>query len=290
MSEERVTDRRQSLIGLGVATAALALGAGRAKADDTAPAGSIERIRSSGELKLGVAQGEPWFFKDQRSGEWHGIGWGVGVALAKFLGVKPVPVETTWGNSVAGLETGHFDVMFVLDATPERALAVDFPVQPMFYYASAVLARDGVAAKTWSDLDKSGNRIGVILGTAADLDLSSRFKSAQISRFPSGDEAGAGLMAGRVDALAMYAPALVLLKNRLKSGSVVVPTPARQSPTSAGVRREADKDWRDWVGVGIGYLYQTGQTEQIYEDYLKFRGIDPASAPGLMPETWSRSG
>ena len=45
-----------------------------------------------------------WYFKDPATGQWNGIGYNVGKVLAKDLGVKLVPVETTWkcGRRAAG--------------------------------------------------------------------------------------------------------------------------------------------------------------------------------------------
>ncbi|STV91993.1 extracellular solute-binding protein [Klebsiella michiganensis] len=47
-----------------------------------------DHIKQSGELRIGVAQGEPWYFKDPATGQWNGIGYNVGKVLAKDLGVK----------------------------------------------------------------------------------------------------------------------------------------------------------------------------------------------------------
>jgi polar amino acid transport system substrate-binding protein len=283
------TASRRGLIG-AIGIGALA-GAGLAAtaAQAQAPGNSLQRIRDRGELRVGVAPGEPWFFKDQRTNEWHGIGWGVAVALAKELNIKPVAVETTWGNAVAGLQADQFDVMFVLDATPQRALAVDFPTQPMFYYAQGVLVRDGLAVAKWEDLNKPEVRVGVVLGTAPDRDVTGRLPNAKIERFPTGDETAAAFQAGRVDAISLFHPALVMLRNRVKKGTVLLPTPIRESTTSAGVRRDVDKSWRDWLGLALGYLYTTGETQRIYEEYLTFRGINPADAPAIRREQWTRS-
>jgi polar amino acid transport system substrate-binding protein len=59
----------------------------------------------------------------------------VGKVLAKDLGVKLVPVETTWGNAVAALQAGQIDTMLVLDPTDERRKAADFSDQPFLWYA-----------------------------------------------------------------------------------------------------------------------------------------------------------
>jgi polar amino acid transport system substrate-binding protein len=284
MGEQSIS--RRAIFGMcAVGGAAIVATAGSSAQAQVQP-GTLQQIRDRGELRVGVAPGEPWFYKDQRSDQWYGIGWGVAVALARDLGVKPVPVETTWGNAVAGLQAGQFDVMFVLDATPQRALAVDFPVQPMFYYAQGLLVRDGLAVRKWEDLDKPEIRIGVILGTAPDRDVTTRLTKAQIERFPSGDETAAAFQAGRVDAISLFHPALVMLRARVKRGTVVLPEPIRESSTSAGVRRDPEKSWRDWLGLSMAYLYTTGETQKIYEEYLKFRGIDPKEAPAVMRELW----
>ena len=279
-----VNKRRRATLGAGLAGVATLAASGVARAQ--APASTWERIRSTGELRIGVVPGEPWFYKDLATGAWGGIGAAAGEQVAKDLNVKLVTVETTWANAVAGLQAGQYDVMFVLDATPLRALAIDFPVQPFFYYAQGVLVRDGVTVKTWSDLDKPDVTIGVALGTAPERDMTTRIKQAKIERFPGLDPALLAFQSGRLTALCFYHPALVLMQQKSKQGTVVLPEPYRYSATSAGVRREADKTWRDWLGTALDYYYTTGATQRMYETYLTARGMDPAKAPPVVREMW----
>lgn len=284
-------DRRDMLRAGALGAGAAGLLASRDALAQAAPASSTwQQIREKGELRIGVAISDPWFAKDQRTGELSGIGWATGLAVAKELNVKPVPVETTWGNAVAGLQANQFDVMFVLDATPQRALAADFPSQPFFYYAQGVLARDGLEVRRWSDLDKPEIRIGVTLGSSPDRDLTARLPKAKIERFPTNDETTAAFQAGRVDAISFFHPALVMQQRRVRKGKVLLPEPFRSSTTSAGVRREADKTWRDWLGLTLDYFYVTGQTQVAYEAFLRSREIDPATAPAVMREMWAQRG
>lgn len=275
-----------SLLGAGALAAGSVVASSGALQAQTAEGSSLKAIIARGELRIGVAPGEPWFYKDQRSGEWYGLGWGTGVAVAKELGVKPVAVETTWGNAVAALQAGQFDVMFTMDATPQRALAVDFPVQPMFWYAQGVLLADGQTVTTWEEMNKPEFRIGVVLGTSPDRDITVRLPKATIERFPSADETGAAFIAGRMDGISLFHPALVMLQSRIKKGKIILPQPMRESPSSAAVPNLPNKDWRDWLGVCLGYFYATGLTQKIFEDYLAFRNIDPASTPAIMRERW----
>jgi len=249
---------------------------------------TAQQIKQKGELRIGVTPGEPWFFKDPSTGQWSGIGYSMGQQVAKDLGVKLVPVETTWGNAVAAVQANQIDVMFVLDATEERKKALDFPDNPFFWYAQGVLLKDGRKAKTWSDLDRDDVRIAVTLGTAPDRELTKRMTKAKIERFANMDEAIAAFYSGRVDAASFYHPALVMQQARVKKGTVVIPEPVVALPTSAGVRQETDKTFRDFLNVEFDKYYKNGQTQKFYEEFLTSRGIDPAKAPPILKEQWGK--
>jgi len=246
---------------------------------------TLQKVKQSGELRIGVAAGDPWYYRDPVSGQWTGVGVLVGEQIAKNLGVKMVPVETTWGNSIAGLQSGQIDVMFVLDATDERKRAVDFPATPLLWYAQGILAKDGLVAKNWDDLNRSNVRVGVALGTATDRDLTKRLPNAKIERFTNTDETVAAFNAGRVDAIAFYHSVLVIAYSKIKKGSVQLPQPVVAIPTSAGVRREQDTAFRDALDEQFKKMYASGQTQTLYAQYLKTKGLDPDKLPGVTKES-----
>jgi polar amino acid transport system substrate-binding protein len=248
---------------------------------------TMQQVKQKGELRIGVTPGEPWFYKDPASGAWSGIGYAMGQQVAKDLGVKLVPVETTWGNSIAAIQANQIDVMFVLDPTDERKKAVDFPDQPFFWYAQGVLLKDGMNVKSWADLDREDVKIAVTLGTAPDRDITKRLPKAKIERFQNMDEAIAAFYSGRVDGAAFYHPALVMQQARVKKGKVIIPEPVIALATSAGIRREDDKSFRDFLGQEFDKYYKGGQTQVFYEEFLKSRNIDPAKAPPIVKEKWS---
>ncbi|NDZ14796.1 amino acid ABC transporter [Variovorax sp. WS11] len=246
---------------------------------------TLQKVKQTGELRIGVASGDPWYYRDPVSGQWSGVGVLVGEQIAKNLGVKMVPVETTWGNSVAGLQSGQIDVMFVLDATEERKRAIDFPTTPLLWYAQGILAKEGLVAKNWEDLNKPNVRVGVALGTATDRDLTKRLPNAKIERFTNTDETVAAFNAGRVDAIGFYHSVLVIAYSKIKKGSVQIPQPVVAIPTSAGVRREQDASFRDMLDEQFKKMYASGQTQALYAQYLKTKGLDPDKLPGVTKET-----
>jgi len=271
--------RRGLLVGL-VGLVGLGLLAGM-----PAQAQTLEKVKKSGELRIGVAPGDPWYYRDPATGQWTGVGVLMGEQIAKNIGVKMVPVETTWANSVAGLQSGQFDVMFVLDATEERKRAIDFPTAPMLWYAQGVLAKDGLTVKNWSDLDKPTVRVGVALGTATDRDLTKRLPNARIERFTNTDETVAAFNAGRVDAIGFYHSVLTIAYSKIKKGSVQIPQPVVAIATSAGVRKEQDPAFRDMLDEQFKKLYASGQTQALYAQYLKTKGLDPDKMPGVTKES-----
>jgi polar amino acid transport system substrate-binding protein len=275
------------IIGRAFALAAFALGIAVAAIGTAQAQSTMQQIKQKGELRIGVTPGEPWFFKDPGSGAWSGIGYAMGQQVAKDLGVKLVPVETTWGNSIAAIQANQIDVMFVLDATEERKKAVDFPDQPFFWYAQGVLLKDGMNVKSWADLDREDVKIAVTLGTAPDRELTKRLPKAKIERFQNMDEAIAAFYSGRVDGASFYHPALVMQQARVKKGRIVIPEPVVALATSAGIRREDDKAFRDFLGQEFDKYYKGGQTQAFYEEFLKSRNIDPAKAPPILKEKWT---
>src|SRR5260370_32828461 len=147
--------------------------------------GTLEEVKKRGTFRVGVTQAPPWFSKDPKTGEWSsGLGISMGKAMAQALGAKMETVEVSWGNSIAALQGDKIDIMFTIDATPERKQAVDFPASPLLYYSLAVLARDDLAAKTWDDLNKPGERIAVPQASSLDRFVSEHTPNADIQRHP----------------------------------------------------------------------------------------------------------
>ena len=100
-----------------------------------------DAIQERDSIRLGVAPSDPWYFKDPMTNGWDGLGVRLGEALADDLGVELELIETTYGNAASALQADRIDVMFVLDATPERAESIDFLDAPLFYYSLRRAAR-----------------------------------------------------------------------------------------------------------------------------------------------------
>ena len=247
-------------------------------------AGTIEETKKRGTFRVGVTQAPPWFSKDPKTGQWSsGLGISMGKAMADALGAKLETVEVSWGNAIAALQSDKIDIMFMLDATPERKQAVDFPESPLLYYSLAVLARDDLPVKTWEDLNKPGVRIAVPQASSMDRFVSEHAAKADLQRFPDNAAAIAAFQSGRVDAVCLFHPPLLAARQRLGKGKIVVPTPAQSQASSAAIRKN-DAEFVAWVDKQLAAFYKSGQTQKWYEAALSDFGLDPALAPPVMKE------
>ncbi len=273
-------DRRTALSGIAASSLALVLPASvRAQSS-----GTLDQIKQRGSLRIGVTQAPPWFSKDPKNGEWNaGFGISMGKAMAAALGVKLETVEVTWGTAIAALQANKIDIQYMLDATPERAQAVDFPASPLLYYSLAVLARDDLQATDWSDLDKPSVRIAVPQASSMDKFVSETTPKATIQRFPGNAEAIAAFQAGRADAVCLFHPPLLVARKALGTGKIVVPKPAKFQASSAALRKD-DKPFRDFVDTAFATHYKSGQTQKWYEEFLVGFGLDPKASPAVMKE------
>lgn len=271
-------NRRKVLAGTAWAIAATGFPLALARA------GTIEETKKRGTFRVGVTQAPPWFSKDPKTGQWSsGLGISMGKAMAEALGAKLETVEVSWGNAIAALQSDKIDIMFMLDATPERKQAVDFPESPLLYYSLAVLARDDLPAKTWEDLNKAGVRIAVPQASSMDRFVSEHAAKADLQRFPDNAAAIAAFQSGRVDAVCLFHPPLLAARQRLGKGKIVVPTPAQSQASSAAIRKN-DTEFVAWVDKEIAAFYKSGQTQKWYEAALSDFGLEPALAPPVMKE------
>src|SRR5215813_13974901 len=157
---EMSSNRRRLAFPMILAVAAVLLFLTPARAEST-----FDQIKRTGELRYGAIDYPPNWFRDKTTGKWQGFLVEVAEDVAKEMSVKAVPVETTWATCVLDLQANKTDVQFGLQATPKRALAIDFagPVYNLYWYA---INHKGFEAKNWGDYNKPEIKIAAMLGSA----------------------------------------------------------------------------------------------------------------------------
>ena len=289
--------RRKFLTLPPILAASSVMAATSARAD--APKSTYDQIMETKTLRVGAAISEPWYFKDSNSSQdaggvrigsdvWRGIGPLLGQEIANAMGVKLEIVETTWANGVAGLQANQFDLMFILDPTPQRALSIDFSPSPVLWYPLSLLSKESPTSANWSDFNDPKYRIGVALGTAQDQYLAKVTPKATVTRFQDNGAVIAAFQSGRIDMGCLTAPTADIARGRLKMGNTLLPKPINAVAAGAALRTESDTRWRNYLSTVIAYFYNTGKTQEIYEQYMVFRGLDPSQVTSISRENWPR--
>ena len=276
-------DRREALryalaIGSGAALASALVSPASAEA---AGDNTLERVRANKAMRIAVLPGElPYFNKDLASGTWSGMCIEMANDLAKLLDVKLEYTESTYGNSILDLQSNKIDVGFALNPTPQRALVVDF-CGAVFNHPFGAMLRKGLEAKSWADINKPEVKIAVDAGSANEA-VARRFAAnATIKSLRSRDEVMLEMSSGRVDCVvnALVLGLTAIAKNPNLGTYKILQSPSVAIPSSMGVRREADKTWRDFLATWIDYNRGIGQMREWFVKGLSLSGVKPEDVP-----------
>ena len=168
---------------------------------------------------------------------WRGFSVNCAKELADALGAQLDVVETTYGNAVIGLQSDKFDLIFALDGTVKRAVAVDFVPQPLFMYGTAILAHTGADIATWKAINDNKLKIGVPVGTTMESEITRRAPGAELTQFQNINEMIAAFQSGRVNAISASLTGMTLASGRMPNTIVAMPSPPALFPATAAIRK-----------------------------------------------------
>lgn len=265
---------------------ALALGAGVAMAAHTPavaqenPSAVLDAIRSSGELKIPVMIGEePGYIKDPATGAWTGFYVDFLTDLANQLGVKVVPVETTWGNLAADFQSNKIDIAIGVNPNPKRGLVVDYLWEPLFTDAWAVLTPPGKPVATWAELNSPDKTVVVQKGSTMQVVAEALLPKCKLTVVEDRNLAIMELKAGRADAM-IQSVFDVLQIAKSAGGDVSIPEPMLRNPATLAVARKPGNEGfinflTNWVLQQRSLGLAQGRLAKSWED----RGIDLSILP-----------
>src|SRR5919197_2890437 len=209
--------RRDLLKRTGFATAAVLGGptllAACSKAEESGGGGgALDRIKKDGKIKVGFANEAPFGFRD-KSGNLTGEAPELARVIFKNLGgITLTPIlAKSFDALIPGLAAKQYDIiaagMFI---TPDRCQQIAF-ANPDYFGSNAFLVKKGnpKGIKTFAEVKSSGIKLGVLAGAVEKGYAKSNGVSAdKISTFPDQNAAFQGILAGRVDAVALTSPSL----------------------------------------------------------------------------------
>jgi polar amino acid transport system substrate-binding protein len=162
---------------------------------------------------MGVIAYPPNSFINTKTGKWEGFTVDMGNDIASVMGVTLELTETTFGNAVLDLQANKIDFQFGLQATPLRAMSIDF-AGPVYELSYSVIMNKQFNGKTWADFNKPDVKIAVITGSSSALAVRMYAPRAQRVELKEMAETILAVQAGRADALGDMAIAALVAKVR----------------------------------------------------------------------------
>jgi len=247
--------------------AALMLMAAPAAAEST-----WDQIRRTGKLRYGAIEYPPYWYRDKATGKLTGALVEMVEDVAKEIGVEAVPVETTWASCVLDLQSNKTDLQFGLQATPKRALVIDFagPAYNLYWY---MINHTGFKASTWDDYNKPEVKIAGILGTSDIVILQKMAPKATRIELKEIADTALAVTSGRADAMVSAVFGALVAKNRNPDlGDFVLPTPTVYLPSYVGLRREDNNTLQKFLQAWAEWNNLLGYTEARIKKYLESAG------------------
>jgi len=229
----------------------------------------LERIFTSKKVRVGAAEGPPWYHQDLATGKWTGVAPEIAELLFGTIGVEVEYVPTEWSTAAAGLQADKFDVVGAFNATPLRALAADFTV-PFYEEPNGllILGEETPQMQNWASLNVPEFSFSATQGTSIQQAVENLIPNARGIWVVAYGNSVMDLESGRVDAIVgSQAAALDFIRTRNK-GKFVIPEPQVGVRVNFGVRKSAVKDLRDWLNVSLDFHEQSGAIEKIRRKYF----------------------
>lgn len=167
-------------------------------ASESAVYRTLDEIRESGSVKIGVFSDKNPFGYVDENGQYQGYDVYFGDRIAKDLGVTAEYISTDAANRVEYLKTGKVDIILAnFTVTAERAESVDFAL-PYMKVALGVVSPDDALITGPEQLN--GKKLIVTKGTTAETFFTEQYPEVELIKFDQYTEAYNALLDGRGDA------------------------------------------------------------------------------------------
>jgi polar amino acid transport system substrate-binding protein len=244
-----------------------------------------DSIKKRGSIRYAAISSPPKMYIDIKTGKWKGYLVKYIEEIANTMGVKSIPVPTTWGTVITALQSGQIDLVTGLIVLPQRAMAVDFVNNPTFYMAQSALVHKNLNITYWNEMKNF--KIAVMMGASSDFFITKKFPKGKIQRYPTVEEIFAAFQSGRADVMLASDSALIAyFLNKTDKGKIVIPKPLDYAGGYCAVRREPDKTWRDFLNACATHYYISGKVQEWFDEILIENGIDPKIIPSVIKERW----
>lgn len=246
-----------------------------------ATARTLEQIKESGTVKIGVFSDKKPFGYVDENGEYQGYDIYLGNRLAEELGVKVeyVPVEAA--NRVEYLTSAKVDIILAnFTVTDERKEQVDFAL-PYMKVSLGVVSPSSALITDPEQLN--GKTLIVSKGTTAEVYFEKNHPEVKLQKYNQYSEAYAALLDGRGDAMSTDNTEVLAWALENKGFEVGIKT-LSDVDTIAPAVQKGNKELLDFINQTIEKLGQEQFFHKAYEETLHPVYGDAAKADDLVVE------
>ena len=284
MSKKGIIQRKLILVSTVVLVLAMALTACGKKSsndDKKSTARTLQEIKDSGEVVIGVFSDKKPFGYVDENGEYQGYDVYFGNRIAKDLGVevKYVPVEAA--SRVEYLRSAKVDIILAnFTVNEERAKQVDFAL-PYMKVALGIVSPDSALI---TDPEQLNGKILIISkGTTAETYFAENYPDVKLLKFDQYSEAYNALLDGRGDALSTDNTEVLAWAIENKGFSVGVDSLGNQDTIAAAVQK-GNTELLNWINDEIRSLADEQFFHKNYEETLAPVYGDAANPDNLVIE------
>ena len=156
--------------------------------ESSAPFRTLDEIKESGTINIGVFSDKSPFGYVDENGEYAGYDVYFAERIGEDLGVDINYVSTEAANRIEYLQTGKVDIILAnFTVTEERAQEVDFAL-PYMNVALGVISPDDVVIESLDDIG-ADDQVIVISGTTAETYLTKNYPDIKLQKYDAYAEA-----------------------------------------------------------------------------------------------------
>ena len=237
---------------------------------DLAKKSTIQKILQRGELRVGFESGYVPFEMTDKKGNFIGFDMDFGRRLAKAMGVKFVPVNTSWDGIIPALVTDKFDIiMGGMTITQERNLKIAFAT-PYIVVGQTILLNKKLegTVKSYKDLNDPKYTLTSRMGTTGEQAIKKMIPKATYKGFESEAEAGLEVINGKADALVYDLPYCgFLFGSQGKGKTVFLNKPFTYEPLAWAIKK-GDPDFLNFLSNFLRQSRGDGFYDKLYDKWI----------------------
>ncbi|MCR5051863.1 MAG: cysteine ABC transporter substrate-binding protein [Streptococcus sp.] len=269
------------LVGCSTSKSSSSTSSSSSSSGNTAKARTLDEIKESGTIKIGVfSDKKPFGYVDDK-GDYQGYDVYFADRLAKDLGVDVEYVAVDPASRVEYLTSAKVDIILAnFTVTDERAEQVDFAL-PYMKVALGVVSPSSQLISSVDDLE--GKTLIVGKGTTAETYFEKNYPKVNLLKYDQYSEAYQALLDGRGDALSTDNTEVLAWALENKGYEVGI-TSLGDTDTIAPAVQKGNTELLDWINDEIETLGEENFFHKDYEETLEPVYGDAANPDDLVVE------